>query len=108
MDPVPVVERVLTKASGVADFDVAADGSLVYASGGIIDSASATVLSVDRQGHLTQLPGLPPGGYRDIRLSPNGRQLAVATFDDVWTYDFARATLSRLTTDPAPDRSPLW
>ena len=27
---------------------------------------------------------------------------------DVWTYDFARATRSRLTTDPALDRSPLW
>ena len=27
---------------------------------------------------------------------------------DVWTYDFARATRSRLTTDPAADRSPLW
>src|SRR6185295_1427098 len=27
---------------------------------------------------------------------------------DVWTYDVVRATLSRLTTDAASDRSPLW
>ena len=26
----------------------------------------------------------------------------------MWTYEFARATLSRLTTDPARTRSPLW
>ena len=26
----------------------------------------------------------------------------------MWTYDLARATLSRLTTDPAPDTRPLW
>jgi Tol biopolymer transport system component len=32
----------------------------------------------------------------------------VATFDDVWTYDVARGTMSRLTTNPAQDRSPLW
>ena len=46
--------------------------------------------------------------YRDVRVSPDGARLALATQDDVWIYDFARATLSRLTTDPAPDRSPLW
>jgi Tol biopolymer transport system component len=34
--------------------------------------------------------------------------VAVATFDDVWTYDVARGTMSRLTTNPAQDRSPLW
>ena len=46
--------------------------------------------------------------YRDVRVSPDGARLALATQDDVWIYDFARATRSRLTTDPAPDTSPLW
>jgi serine/threonine-protein kinase len=41
-------------------------------------------------------------------MSPDGGRLALATPTDVWTYDVVRATRSRLTTDPAPDRSPLW
>jgi serine/threonine-protein kinase len=62
----------------------------------------------DRQGRAADLPGVPTGSYRDVRVSPDGRRLAVSTFDDVWTYDFARSTFSRLTTAPGPERSPLW
>jgi serine/threonine-protein kinase len=51
---------------------------------------------------------VPPDPYRDVRVSPDGGRLALATEADVWTYDIVRATLSRLTTDPASDRSPLW
>jgi len=43
-----------------------------------------------------------------VRVSPDGTRLALTTQDDVWIYDFARATLSRLTTHPAHDMSPLW
>ena len=43
-----------------------------------------------------------------MRVSPDGTRVAIATPDDVWTYDVARATLSRLTTHPANDRSPQW
>ena len=41
-----------------------------------------------------------------VRVSPDGTRLALATRDDVSIYDFARATLSRLTTDPAHDTQP--
>jgi Tol biopolymer transport system component len=54
------------------------------------------------------MPGLPLDAYREVRVSPDGARLALATLTDVWTYDVVRATLSRLTTDPAPDYSPLW
>jgi dipeptidyl aminopeptidase/acylaminoacyl peptidase len=63
---------------------------------------------MDRQGRASPLPGVPPDSYRDVRMSPDGGRLALATPTDVWTYDVVRATRSRLTTDPAPDRSPLW
>ena len=87
---------------------MAANGSLVYVPGGAGGGGQQTVVSVDRQGRASPLPGLPLDAYRDVRVSPDGARLALATQDDVWIYDFARATLSRLTTDPAPDRSPLW
>ena len=87
---------------------MAANGSLVYVPGGAGGGGQQTVVSVDRQGRASPLPGLPPDSYRDVRVSPDGARLALATQADVWIYDFARATRSRLTTDPAQDRSPLW
>jgi eukaryotic-like serine/threonine-protein kinase len=106
-DQMPVGERLLTKGSGAANFDVAGDGTLVYVPGGAV-GGQQVVTSFDRKGQVTPLAGIPSGLYRDVRISPDGRRVAVATFDDVWTYDVARGTMSRLTTNPAQDRSPLW
>ncbi|HJZ74165.1 MAG TPA: protein kinase [Vicinamibacterales bacterium] len=108
-DSVPVVERVIAKGSGAADFDVSEEGSLVYVTGaGLFGGAQQVISLLDRQGRVSPLDGIPTGSYRDVRFSPDGRRVALATFDDVWIYDVVRATLSRLTTNPAPDRSPLW
>jgi protein kinase-like protein/WD40 repeat protein len=106
--PAPVLEGVVTTNGGAADVAVAANGSLVYVPGGAGGGGQLTIVSVDRQGRASPLPGLPLDAYRDIRVSPDGTRLAVATQTDVWTYDLVRATLSRLTTDPAPDTRPIW
>src|SRR5207247_8183474 len=106
--PAPVLEGVVTTPTGAADIAVAANGSLVYVQGKAGVGGQQTIVSVDRQGRFSPLPGLPPDSYRDVRVSPDGSRLALATQADVWTYDFARATLSRLTTHPASDTRPLW
>jgi serine/threonine-protein kinase len=106
--PAPVLEGVVTTVSGAADVAVAANGSLVYVAGTAGGGGQQTIVSVDRQGRASPLPGLPLDSYRDVRVSPDGARLAVATQTDVWTYDLVRATLSRLTTDPAPDTRPIW
>src|SRR6185503_12588110 len=93
---------------GAADIAVAANGSLVYVPGVTGGGSQQTVVSVDRQGRSSTLPGLPTDSYRDVRVSPDGGRLALATQNDVWTYDVGRAARSRLTTNPAPDHSPLW
>ena len=80
----------------------------MYIPGGAGGAGRQTVVWVDRQGRASPLPGLPPALYRDVKVSPDGTRLAVATPDDVSIYDFSKATLSRLTSDPAPDYSPLW
>ena len=103
--PVPVLEGVVTTAQGAADVGVSSNGSLIYVPR---VSGMQTVVSVDREGRASPLPGLSPEAYRDVRVSPDGSRLALATQTDVWTYDFVRATLSRLTTHPAPDTRPLW
>ena len=94
--------------AGRAGIAVAANGALVYIPGGAAGGGQLTVVSVDRQGRPTPLPGIPLDSYRDVRVSPDGARLALATQSDVWIYDLARGTLGRLTTDPASDRSPLW
>jgi eukaryotic-like serine/threonine-protein kinase len=106
--PTPVLDGVVTTATGAANIAVAANGSLVYIRGGARGAAQQSVVSVDRQGRASPLAGLPLDAYRDVRVSPDGARVAVATQADVSTYDVVRATLSRLTTDPAPDHSPLW
>ena len=106
--PLPVLEGVVTTAVGAADIAVAANGSLVYVPGDARSAGLKSVVSVDRQGRALPLPGLAPGPYRDVRVSLDGDRLALATDTDVWTYDVVRATLSRLTTDPAADTRPLW
>jgi serine/threonine-protein kinase len=106
--PAPVLEGVVTTNDGAADIAVAANGSLAYVSGTAGGGGRQTVVSVDRQGRASPLPGVPLDSYRDVRVSPDGARLALATQNDVWIYDLTRATLSRLTTDPAQDTRPLW
>jgi hypothetical protein len=106
--PAPVLEGVVTTNQGAADVAVAANGSLIYVPGGAGRDEHRTVVSVDREGRASPLPGLPLDSYGDVRVSPDGARLALATQTDVWTYDFVRATRSRLTTDPGSDTHPLW
>ena len=106
--PRPVLEKIFTTAGGAVDAMVAASGTLVYVTSGAGGGGQRVVMSVDRQGRSTTLPTLPPDSYRDVRVSPDGSKLALATLTDVWTYDFSRATPTRLTTDSASDTAPLW
>jgi serine/threonine-protein kinase len=106
--PTPVLEGVMTTAEGAANVAIGANGALVYISGVAGGGANRTVMSVDRQGRASPLPGLAPSAYRDVRVSADGAWLALTKEADVWTYNMARATLSRLTTDAGADGSALW
>jgi len=109
-DPVPVLDAVITKADGSADFDVSQNGSLVYLSGDWYLQDNRTLLWIDRQGR-EELLNVPPGPYARVRVSPDGRHAVLdhrSGGRDVWTLDLERNTLSKLTTDPAMDNYPLW
>jgi eukaryotic-like serine/threonine-protein kinase len=109
-DPVPVVERVIMKTSGAADFAIAQDGALVYVAGDSAGAAANTLVWVDRQGHEEPL-GVPPRAYNYPRISPSGTQVALDIRDqenDIWIWDFLRRTLTRLTFDPGLNRGPTW
>ena len=111
-NPVPVLDGVVTKSQGAVNFDLARDGSLVYVAGTAAGSQRAVVW-IDRDGRQEAVADLPPDTYNSIQVSPEGNRLAFEIGDDtggsdVWTYELARGTLNPITTDPAPDHSPLW
>ena len=109
--PVPLVEGVMVKRSGAANFSISNDGRLVYVSGAG-GRTSRTVVWVDRNGRLEPLTGLPAADYRSVDVSPEGDALALELVDgqgsDVWIHDLVRGTRHRVTTDPAEDSTPLW
>ena len=108
-EPVRVLDRVVTKPRGAVDFSVARDGSLVYVEGPSLD-AGRTLVSVDRRGREEALTA-PPRNYFNMRLSPDGSRLALDVRDqesDIWIWEFARETPTRLTYDSEPDVYPTW
>jgi serine/threonine-protein kinase len=91
---------------------VAQDGSLVYLAGDVDIEVGAkrTLVWVDRRGREEAI-NAPPRAYVYPRISPDGTKVAVDVRDqdlDIWVWNFARATLTRLTFDPGLDQSPLW
>ena len=107
--PVPVVPEVLTTASGAVDAVVANDGTLTYVSGGL-GTVQRTLVWVDRQGQETSIP-VPPHPYLYPRITPDGRRVALFVGDqenDLWLWDVARTTLTRVTFEPGFDIYPVW
>jgi eukaryotic-like serine/threonine-protein kinase len=109
---VPVVQGVaMVHVDGIAGFDVSDDGTLVYIPSG--DYLRDTELVwVDRRGAETPI-GAPPGRYSGVKLSPDGRALAVTMEEpgqasDIWVLDLARGGRSRLTSGGGADFYPLW
>ena len=107
--PAPVLEGVVTTAAGAADVAVAPTARSstfqAWAGGG----GRQTVVSVDRQGRASAA-ARPPAGLVPRRPSVARRHAARARHRRTMCGStICRATtLSRLTTDPARTRSPLW
>jgi eukaryotic-like serine/threonine-protein kinase len=93
---VSVLEGVSSSASfGSVDFDVSRDGSLVYVPGRLRGS-DRRVVRVDRSGTIRPLTDLRRA-FSWVRLSPDGRRLALAleaANDQIWVYDLERSTLT--------------
>jgi serine/threonine-protein kinase len=110
---VPLVEGVSRVGLGAANADIAQTGVLVYLPGGAGAggvAAARTLIWVDREGREDVI-NAPPHAYLYPRLSPDGTRLAVSAEDDerdLWVWEFARETLTRLTFTPEPEAYGLW
>jgi Tol biopolymer transport system component/predicted Ser/Thr protein kinase len=115
--PVPLLE-------GLTGSNFSDSGTLVYVSqppgaagqeGGT--EAAATegnarrMVWVDRNGRETPID-MPPRVYRYPKISPDGTRVSVSAAPsgsmDIWTWDLARETLTRLTFDKGTDIMPIW
>ena len=105
--PVVVLDDVVVKNSGAADFAVSNDGLLIYLPTLTDGEGLRSLVWVDRDGQEEPLQ-VPPDNYRTVRISPDGRHLALDATHDIYVWDVARQVRTRLTFDPALDRFPVW
>ncbi len=107
--PVVVLEGVLmSRNTGVANFDISASGDLAYIPG-VAEGGARTLVWVDRDGTAEPL-ALPPRSYLHPRISPDARRLAIeveGSNHDIHVYDFASGVLSNLTNDGV-SHWPVW
>jgi len=109
--PAPVVEQVITQpGNGAAQFSFSQTGTLAYLRGAsAVRNVSIDWLTAD--GKLQPLRQTP-GDYYNPAFSPDGKRLALEVDDarrgDIWTYDWQRDTLTRLTFSGDSNSNPVW
>lgn len=104
-----LVSGIVMHANGAAQFD-AAGTLLAYVAGGVL-TATQELVSVDFAGKAEVLSSARQR-FMTPRFSPIGNQIAIMSEQgantDVWRLDVRRGTMSRVTTDPGEDLSPVW
>ena len=104
--PVPVLPEVSSSPiTGTAQFDFSKDGTLVYRGG--IDAGMVMLQWIDAEGKAQSLPA-KPGLYGQPRLSPDGKLAALTVGGDIWTYDWRRDAMSKLTFGDGNYNFPAW
>ena len=110
-NPVPVEEGGwLNRGSGQANLSFSNTGALVFAPLGPVDFENVVMRWMDRNGGTQPLLDTARS-YYSASFSPDGGKLAVdiqAANNDIWIYQIARGTLTRLTFGGGNNDFPLW
>jgi eukaryotic-like serine/threonine-protein kinase len=108
-EAVPIVEGVeFNPANGRTAFAASNNGVLAYRHG--VEANLLTLVWVSRNGAEQRL-GAPPHNYVMPRVSPDGRRVAAGiegADSQIWLYDLARDTLTRLTFEGTGNIDPIW
>jgi serine/threonine-protein kinase len=114
--PVPLVndvQRASTEATAAANYGISADGTLAYlnstTSNGNVDN---TLAIVERTG-VSKALDVPKAVYRNPRVSPDGRRVAVESISTsgqsiIWVYDLSGAAAMRRLTQEGNNTRPVW
>ena len=104
---VPVIEGVARSTdTDAAQYSISATGSLAYVSGGT-EANQRRMVWVSRNG-MEQPLLAHPHAYQYVRLSPDGRRVAVELDNQIWLYDFARDNLTPFTFEGSLNQTPTW
>ena len=111
-EPVAVIDGIVESPAGSsANVAISANGMLAYEPATAAHLRQAAISWLTRTGPLTPLR-TTPASFTTLRFSPDGKRLAMSIVDgrecDIWVYDLERDILTRITTDPAADLSPVW
>jgi eukaryotic-like serine/threonine-protein kinase len=108
--PVTVLEGVVqAPLTGAAQYSLSSNGSLIYVPASV-QAAQRNLVWVSRSGAEQPLK-LDAHGYRQPRISPDGRQITVAIEGQdtqMWLYDLGRETMTRLTFEGGVNYNPAW
>jgi eukaryotic-like serine/threonine-protein kinase len=108
--PETIAERVTESGRTIgAEYSFSAAGSLAYIPASP-RQFERRLIWVDRKGAIEPLP-TPLRAYQSLSLSPDGRQVAVyivSGMAELWIYDVARGTPTRLTTEGESSQNPIW
>jgi Tol biopolymer transport system component len=105
-DPVLVAENVV-RVGPTPGMAVSPKGDVIYWAGDL-NLTQLTWLS--REGKPVGTVG-PPGPYVNLRISPDGKRVAVDRFDpqpSIWVADLERPTLTRMTSGNVYDSTPIF
>ena len=106
--PMPVpVQIARLPVNEVADFAVSRGGSLVYRAP---VRRISTLFWIDKEGRQEAV-GAPARFYDYVRVSPDGTKIAASLRDEgeeIYVWDIADQTFTRLTFNPGLDFLPLW
>jgi len=114
-DPVTLVDdlaRSLAGNTGAAQFSLSGDGTLAYVSASSSGlNLSARFVWADRTGRETPISVLP-SVYLAPAISPDGTRVAYQTTqgisNDIWTYEFRRGIIERVSTEPGLESDAVW
>jgi len=104
---VPIVDQLrVTPSVGLGEFTASNTGLLAYRSG--LD-ASNQFTWVSRRGESSGTVG-PPGRYRTLALSPDGRRLVYGDAADanLKILDMQRGLVTVFTSEPGLETAPVW
>ncbi|MFL5615275.1 MAG: protein kinase domain-containing protein [Gemmatimonadaceae bacterium] len=105
--PVRLADHVPVIGNGLARASLSPSGSLVYARG----TSMSELVIADLQGMPQTVLGTPKG-YSFPRFSPDGKRIALTIAErgsaDVWIYDIASNTLSRVTHEGSRNDRAEW
>jgi serine/threonine-protein kinase len=109
-DPIKMIDGVAISSNGAALAAVSDRGALVYRAGAGAGAARRSLAWVDRAGREQPIAA-PQRAYVSARLSPDGQRIVADIRDgptDIWTWNFRRETLTRLTFEGGGALAPVW